>query len=880
MLTIHQIRTQVAAIRDRFPEALAVGLQVQERWVGPSTFNLNGDQQIIVQSDSELAIREALTKTPPGRLVLLTSVPDSDLCEDVLARLAKRRLFQISSKEILKELFKAKDIDPRLSGVRWMAEALAEAQPSEGYPPVPGGRLDIETAWEMLLRHSLGFRSGKPDLLDLIHWARRPESKAKLEGLTSEAVVAIQEWLRRCAGHPAGLVLGALRVSPPAAIPALALACQVVFRPNPGPELIAAGARLEPLFGGEHPSAKDGHALGEVSLKWLVRELEEPASMALRSDLDAFDQLLRQLRIESWAHLSDASQAGLEQRLGLLGDALLAFAHEPNGERLRAAETTFAAVRQHFLANREPDRVQRAEMAIRLCRWCLRGPTPVPSDFAGLASDYYQEGCFVDWARRHLFHGDSHPQLTRAYREILAPVDTLREQQNQRFGSALVEWTRRGGEGLFTVEDLIPQVVAPLAKRHRVLLIVLDGLSLAIHQELASAFSGKGFHEVVPAKLERPHFAIAGLPTITEWSRRLLLVGREQALATGGEEVGFRNHPALSEHNTPATQPVLFLKASLAEQDGIGLSQVVRGTILEKRPVVGVVVNAVDDHLLKGDQLNMGWSIERIPLLQQLLSAATDGDRVVVVTSDHGHVIEHNSETIRQDGNDRYRTRQGKPEPRELEVQGERVARFAAGGFIAPWSERVIYTSRKNGYHGGISPQEVIVPLAVLAREKNLPAGWVAVGHRLPEWWFDGGPAAETRKPSRLTPVPVAKEVTGLPLFEPGTAMPTSAETDWIDALMKSELFKSQLSLAGRVAPSEAVVRKTLEAIEERGGSLLFVALASKTGIPEFRLPGMLSILRRILNVEGYPVLSMDDGSRTVRLNRELLKSQFDLSTP
>jgi hypothetical protein len=43
-------------------------------------------------------------------------------------------------------------------------------------------------------------------------------------------------------------------------------------------------------------------------------------------------------------------------------------------------------------------------------------------------------------------------------------------------------------------------------------------------------------------------------------------------------------------------------------------------------------------------------------------------------------------------------------------------------------------------------------------------------------------------------------------------------------------------------------------------------------------LPGILSSLRRILNVEGYPVLSIDDSSGTVRLNRELLKSQFDLT--
>lgn len=879
MLTLNQIRTQVGSIRRKLSEARAVGLQVQERWLGPGTFDLDGVVQVIVQSDSELAIRDALTRTPPGQLVLLTGVTDRQLGEDVLARLAKRRLFQISSKEILKELFKAKDIEPRLAGNRWMAEALAEARPAEGYPPVPGGRLDSETAWEMLLRHCLGFRSGKPDLLDLINWARRPESKSRLEALTPEAAGSVDDWLQRHAGNAAALVLGALRATPHVSIPALALACQVVFRPDPGAELIAAGARMEPSFGGQHPSSKDAHLLGDTAIKWLTRELEASSVAQVRSDLDALDGLLRQLRIESHAGLSDASPMGLEQRLGKLGEALLNFANEPGAAHLKTAEARHAAVRQHLLAKLEPDRIQRAEMAIRLCRWRLRGVGTPTHDFIGLVEGYRLDGGFVDWARRHLFHGDSQPELTRAYRELLVPVDAAREEQNRRFGTALVEWTRRGGNEVFTVEDVIPHIVAPIARKQRVLFLVLDGLSVAIHRELTAAITQQGFLEALPDGNGKPPVAIAGLPTITEWSRRLLLVGREQAPTSIGEEVGFRNHPALSEFNTAATQPVLFLKGSLSERDGIGSNDEVRRTIHDKRPVVGVVINAIDDHLTKADQFNMGWNIERVPLLQQLLAHAAAADRVVVLTSDHGHVIEHNSETIRQEGSDRYRSNQGTPETRECVVTGDRVAPFASGGFIAPWSERVIYTSRKNGYHGGISPQEAIVPVSVLAQEKNIPENWSAVACRLPDWWF-GGTVVTPAKPAAVAPPkPVAKEISGLPLFDPPVA-PVAAAVGaaWMDALLRSEVYKAQLSLAGRVAPSAEVIRKTLEAIDERGGSILLAALSSRTGVPEFRLPGILASLRRILNVEGYPVLSIDDSSGTVRLNRDLLNSQFDLA--
>ena len=55
------------------------------------------------------------------------------------------------------------------------------------------------------------------------------------------------------------------------------------------------------------------------------------------------------------------------------------------------------------------------------------------------------------------------------------------------------------------------------------------------------------------------------------------------------------------------------------------------------------------------------------------------------------------------------------------------------------------------------------------------------------------------------------------------------------------------------------------------------VALARELQFPTLRLPGLLAKMQRILNVDGYPVLSRDDASDTVELNRDLLLKQFDL---
>jgi hypothetical protein len=53
--------------------------------------------------------------------------------------------------------------------------------------------------------------------------------------------------------------------------------------------------------------------------------------------------------------------------------------------------------------------------------------------------------------------------------------------------------------------------------------------------------------------------------------------------------------------------------------------------------------------------------------------------------------------------------------------------------------------------------------------------------------------------------------------------------------------------------------------------------LAQRLAVPPIRVDGLLASLQRILNIDGYPVLTIDS-SQTVRLNLMLLKEQFALS--
>ena len=69
-----------------------------------------------------------------------------------------------------------------------------------------------------------------------------------------------------------------------------------------------------------------------------------------------------------------------------------------------------------------------------------------------------------------------------------------------------------------------------------------------------------------------------------------------------------------------------------------------------------------------------------------------------------------------------------------------------------------------------------------------------------------------------------------------------------------------------------------LSALDARGGKLTGPALAESLGVPLFRLGGIVSALRRVLNVDGYAVLSVDETSETIELNRDLLATQFGLA--
>ncbi len=172
-----------------------------------------------------------------------------------------------------------------------------------------------------------------------------------------------------------------------------------------------------------------------------------------------------------------------------------------------------------------------------------------------------------------------------------------------------------------------------------------------------------------------------------------------------------------------------------------------------------------------------------------------------------------------------------------------------------------------------------MIPLSLLSWPALVPDGFEVVAPYDPDWWIVGGIQQPVPRTAPITPVPPQP----VPRYsERGQAelvfaFPPSPGT-WIDQLLNSPVFGHQLKQAGRAAPAADRIRGVLAALDERGGTVLRQALAQKLGESELRMPGLIAALRRILNVDGYSVLSVDDASGSVVLNRQLLEVQFELS--
>ncbi|MGR9107059.1 MAG: BREX-2 system phosphatase PglZ [Gammaproteobacteria bacterium] len=878
--TPEQVATQAAAVAKRRPKERIIAIHSKGGWTGDESIMLNGSRWPIAVCRSPLEMSERLSSIgDTDHLIVLTPLTDQVLSLDVLARIAGRSLIHIDPWEIVREAFGATRIDPRLPAHAWLADALLGALPDGGFSPVPHGWLDSDRAWQVLLGHYLGLGTGRPDAGDLIRWSIDAEQVCRYTALSEPLREGIGGRFAETAGILGEILTKAIGVGQGANLLPIGLVCEVLFRESGrrSATLSQAIARLEPFVGGVTLSAEQGRAWHESA----TRVLESLPPNERQLWIKRAEGLLAELKAERFAGLSTIFHAGFQQRLRAFGEAVLRQLDDKT--EIGNIQDAFDEVWRHRECENNRDRMERLEMALKLVRRLQAAPGKSPQTLGEAVDLHHADGVFEDWARRYLLGGDPVNELAEAFGRLYRQTRDLRETRNLVFAKRLRDWNKRPvpEQGILPIEDFLEKVVAVVASKEPVLVVVIDGMDGSIFAELSEDLRRRGWARWANPDRIGSVGLLSVLPTVTEFSRTALLTGRVSSGSSATEKSGFASHAALRAISRSGMPPLLFHKGDLTDAAAQGLAPEVRACInTPEQRVVGVVINAVDDHLAKSDQLRLKWSIDSFRVLDALLYEARVAGRAVILTSDHGHVLEEDGKRLGGESEERWRSFREPLSDHEMLFEGPRI--LAATGterVVLLWSEAARYCQKKNGYHGGATLQEAVVPLGVFLSVGQEVDGWQPVTGYVPEWWLESAPARvavpqPTKKRGKKNASPPNGQASLFEIIERG---PEAPATSWIQTLADSEVFAAQKRLAGRLAPPSSTVQEILITLETRDGRVPKRILAQTIQVPEFRLRGILAGLQRLLNVDGYQVLSIEEGTETVRLDITLLKKQFQL---
>jgi hypothetical protein len=917
------ILAQVRAILARDADADRMALV----WPDPITpavavQRVDGTELRFVWCASELAMRELLVAHPGEgaaggpRLVLLTPLDERRLARDVLARLWGYSPKRISAWRTLEQLLHLREIDPRLTtkDYRWVSECLLDQYDRYRDRVQFGDVLDFDLAWRALATALLELDGENLDLDVLLDWSQRADAVALVAALPEPVDRHLKDWLRPRLGDQAQVVLALWRNGQAGGMLAIGLVCALLYGQDRRPSrqtmsalLLARGRFSERLLGGAAIAESTLAGFGRLVVAHLERSLAAQPGLDIGPVLDAAEQLLDSLDLTHLAADSDLLPKGYALRLDAFTkvlDQALEQGLKPSPKRpdyakaMGAALEALARLERHRLANqRDGARAQQLEtarMAVRACQWLI---TDAPNDATPAAAiqAYVVHGGWLDWARTKLWRGDAHEPLSRVYRRLSAQLAERREAFNRSFSRHLPAIARGDqiADWVAPIEDALSDWVAPLAAKRPVLLVVLDGMSQAVYRELSDDLLRHQWVEIQPLEAAADSCLLAVLPTITRLSRYALLSGSLGEGTQDAEKKAFAAHAALKAVSTAKAPPRLFHKADLTEPGSGALAGTVRAAIAAEQPkVIGVVVNAIDDQLSSNAQLGVPWSLASLAVLRQLLEAARESGRLVIMTSDHGHVLDHDMRLAQTaTGAERYRSAtelsQGsEPAPEEVLVEGRRVA-LPDQRAVLPWSERLRYGAQKMGYHGGGAPQEVLVPFGVFrsAGDAQSLEGWQEVPRREPVWWrLDAGVSMGESSAAEAAASPASIEVPGTGQFaldlageKPAARAGATGDRAWIDALLASPVYARMKDRGGRVPITDEQLRSLLTLLAQGGGQRMMDPLAQGLGIPSIRLPGLLAGVQKRLNLDGYPVLSVDRATKTVRLDIASLRVQFEI---
>ena len=301
---------------------------------------------------------------------------------------------------------------------------------------------------------------------------------------------AATAWLTEKAGPVVEVILSCVsRLERPDAVP-LGLAVGVVYHPAAAGKLERASGKLEERFlaSSQPPDATVVQRWSTAATE-VVRALRHTDVRAYRQTLQRADEILSEVQADGFAYLSDTSSIGFDQRLARFGHCLGGILASKAWDSLDGLIEARQAVRDHDQSARETRRLERVDMAVRLGAWlgsgasrAPRSPGPLPRlrpTICEMAGSWTGQGSACG-------SGDPVQVLSEAYARLFEVVTQVREDQAHTFARLLVDWTAAGSRttawcrssGSWT------KLSRPLAADNPVLVIVIDGMSVAVCREL------------------------------------------------------------------------------------------------------------------------------------------------------------------------------------------------------------------------------------------------------------------------------------------------------------------------------------------------------------------------------------------------------------
>ncbi len=801
----------------------------------PETLLLKtGASARVVRVDSELGLRHALWKHNPAPVIAL--VPESlNLPADLKQGAERRRIHTLSGDEVLSAL-----LGTRVTGVDdGELRALAIEHASQ-----ISARLHAKTT---------------PTVID----------RALLERTLVEVVAELQDLRAAPSGAGVGRLADLLArwiLAPPAWTPVLRRLARSTLEQHHGDAgrvlawaledapvrcraLLVRGALLSvkgevpaSAWGGLAPLHDDAQSplRAPALARGFVVELAQGATAALghaaRPLLDEADTLARQVLPSRQLQTSPLLPLAFEERAHAVAVKLGAGEPVPRDD--------LRALRSHALGGTAERRLELLDDMDRLGRY-LRHPRPTPGTAARLALGYLADHAHADQCARRVERAlASAPAHHAEARALLARVYAARDVLNRAYADALAgQYTATlYDREIVALQNVVRDVLAERRTKPacgKVFLLVLDGCSVPVFLDLLDQLTRPSLNvglERGPGMSLRLQPGLSPLPTITSHARGALFLGTiprdpfaaETQWRDEGERVTdparFKQNPALKD-----LAKQLFLKGDLAD-GGSNLQAALRGSM----PVVAAVFNAVDDRIGSHDT-GAAWRLEvdDVTGLLPALQAALDTGRKVLLTSDHGHTPFRGTALRVGPGTTPRYARLGPGEvPPEgfVEVDCGDLA-GEPGRTAFAWRSGVYRGQLQVGFHGGCSLEEMVVPVAWLARDGVPPDR--------PAWWLDAGaPEAE----------PVAAEPAPVQQAEPPAAAPSAQRAQTLPFAPPAAPV-GRLPAALRLALDEDALRAVAWIAED--GPIRTSVLARRLNRPAARIPGWLAKLNRTLADHG-----------------------------